>query len=612
MSKQLIIHGQKEFVDEKAKSYILVEPYLEYTEIDKLISNKFECLKHPFPNAESWIEADEYITDLSQRMMKSYGAAISEYAGFRFKEIQWTTVLCEYFRGSLNDIYYRYKKILQLRDRAQQDKSEVYTLGLLSYDHEPALADSMRNIVSGYRKNTYLWSYMASAMGIKVVEPSYVDPVMDGSDKAGLKHVMGRLVRAAIHPSRIIRRIENDRLRIKIIDKKSQVLLYETLLPPEVEKEFCTRSNGLISMINPAEAKRENLRIINRYGFDADARKEFLGNAFQAENEFERIANEFMLLSMPIAYFEASKEMYQRATQIVKTWDLKRIYSSYTSMELMDYCFAIVKTDGTKIYGIQHSGAYGGSLLSPQTEMVFSDAFCSWGWTYKGASYVNSVIKPVKMIRLPKFQKKEIAKKNKILWACNYPVVGNIGRGWDYSDYMKNEMDFIDHLDDEIRNNIVLRIDNGNLFNKKFAQKLQSKYKNIRIESRYDISFSDSARESRYVISDYYGSPDLESLLLGVPVVMFRADGNPVPSPSYMDGTKMLRDLGIFSESAREMAETINKHKGSEDWLLTEDAAKAYSKYLKVFTGLDHKLDEFTINEIYDAWYEEFTDGIQP
>lgn len=606
-----MIHGQKEFVDEEARSYILVEPYLEYTEIDQLISNKFECLKHPFPDAGSWIDADEYITDLSQRMIKSYGAAISKYAGFEFSEIQWTTVLCEYFRGSLNDIYYRFKKILQLRESAQQDEIEVYTLGLLSYDHEPALADSMRNIVSDYRKNAYLWSYMADAMGIKVFEPAYVDPVMDGSDKARQRHFMRRLVRVATHPSKIIRRIKNDRRRIKKLDKKSRVLLYETLLPLDVEEEFCTRSGGLINMIKPAEAKRENLRIINRYGFDADARKEVLGNAFQAENEFERIANEFMLLSMPIAYFEASNEMYKMANEIVKTWDLRRIYSSYTSMELMDYCFAIVRINGTKIYGIQHSGAYGGSSFSPQTEMVFSDVFCSWGWTYKGASYVNSTIKPVKMIRLPKFQKEEIVKKDKILWACNFPLMGNIGRCWDYSDYMKNEMEFIDDLDDEIRNIIVFRIDDSNLFNKKFAEKLHSKYKNIKIESRYDISFSESVRESRFVISDYHGSPDLESLLLGVPVVMFRADGNPVPSPCYMDGTKMLRDLGVFSESAKMMAETINKHKGSEDWLLTDEAGKAYSQYLKVFTGLDHKLDEFTINEIYDTWYEEFADCIK-
>ena len=96
---QLVVCGDKNFIDKNADSYILVEPYLEYTDINKVIKGKFTCLKHPFADKEHAIVADEYITDLSRRMMKAYGNAINEYAGIGFNELQWTTALCEWFRG---------------------------------------------------------------------------------------------------------------------------------------------------------------------------------------------------------------------------------------------------------------------------------------------------------------------------------------------------------------------------------------------------------------------------------------------------------------------------------------------------------------------------------
>lgn len=598
--KQLVLHGQKEFVDSKADSYVLVEPYLEYTEIDQLIEGKLECLKHPFETEEDALAADEYITELSERMIRGYGKAISKYAGFSFNDLQFTTVLCEWFRGCLNDLYYRYKKMAVLKGQ------DIFSLGILNYGHEPALADSMRNIVSDFRKNAYLWSYVADKIGISVVEPAVMDPVMDGSEKKKQMRITRRAVRTVLHPSRVVKHIKNNSLHLKNISSKCAVLLYETILPFDTEAEFCERSDGRMEMIKPEEAKRENLRIIGRHHVDLSLRKKWLAHAFGPKDEFEKIAHHFMLLSLPVAYFEAAKEMYKKAREITKSWNLEKIYSSYTSMELMDYCFALVRVNGTKIYGIQHSGAYGGSELAPRTEMVFSDTWCSWGWEYKGASYVKSRIKPLKMIRLPKYQDNHVAKKDKILWACNCLLAGNIGRGWNYSDYMNREMELIDALSDTVRDKIVLRIDGYNLFNKKFAERVQSKYKNIKIENRYDLPFSDSARESKFVICDYHGSPDLESLLLGVPVVLFRADANTVPGPNYKDSIKELRKLGIYSDSPKELAGTLNKHKGEIAWLDTKEAREAYGKYLKTFTGLEHRLDRFTVREVYDTWFREF------
>ena len=395
-------------------------------------------------------------------------------------------------------------------------------------------------------------------------------------------------------------------MHIKKADRDSEVLLYETLLPIEKEYEFRTRSNNQIDVINPASAKKENLKILNKYAFDPAERSRVLHSCFVCGNEFEKIAHEYMILTMPVAYFEAAGEMMSKAKKIVSSWNFRKIYSSYTSMELMDYCFALARIKGAKIYGIQHSGTYGSSEFAPRTEMVFSDEWCSWGWKYDGADYVKSKIRPIVMIRLPKYEHTTVNKADKILYACNYPLYGNIGRCWDYSECINNEMRFIELLDERIRKKLYLRIDPNNLFNVKFAEQIQKKYKEIKIETRYEISFSDSARQSRFVIDDYFGSPASESLLLGVPVVMFRADRNIAPSPAYEHGIEILREIHIYNDDAKKMAEVLNAHIDEDEWLGTQRAKEGYARYLKTFTGLDHSLDDKTLNEVYETWYKEF------
>lgn len=600
MKKQLIVYPSREMV-EPCDQYYLAEAYLNLDAIHDMIKGKYTVVNYPFQSGEDYMEANKYIVNLANRIIHSYGNKLNQYKNVRLSDRQWTIVLCIWLRHFLFDIYYKYRKLDSIRNE------DVYLIGIDAFPEEKSAVDFTRSCVRSVLKNAYIWTYLAKEMKIENVSGSNVNKKFSfKSEHAGL--LGNRLIQAVRHPDQAVRwlgrkifrsQVVAEETELKNIDSTVQILLVETLLPVGLEEKIALQSGGRVGCLDPYAILNVGWKIVNKYEKNLEQRRTVLESAFIPQTEFEKIAHKAVMEFLPLAYMEAFDEMYAQAVEITKDWNVNRFYSCYTSIELLDYCIALMIPQGIEINLMQHAAAYGGRPAMAIGECMYADNFLSWGWEGLHYDWLRAKVKPVAIVRQPvRATTVKATIKNKILYTPNTGEISDYGQGIVIGDYIGNSLQFIGALDKEIRCQIYIRHDPGDDFNKEFVRRCKEEYPEVNYESRYDKSFTDSALESKYIIADYYGSTHIEALCLGKAFVMFDAVKFSTKNPYFEKHIKSLRDVGIYLEDGLELAKILNHQKDDMSWMYSKDIILICDEYLKAFTRMNQNVEKIWIDEI--------------
>ncbi len=605
--RQILTFPAKRFLDRRVSSYILMDAYLDQTAVHPLIKGKYSAIGFPYKGEQEVLDANEYIVGLVRRMIAVYGEKLNQYHQVQWDNRQWNTVLCVWMHFILFDAYTRYQQLGQLAGQ-----TDVYMLAPGSYDMEPGMADNYRGLIRSQMKNAYMWALIANYMGMEVKAVRGPSAAEDLVEKAKIGWVDPKRVREFVF--RKLKSLAGKGQPIQEavfcnISKENSVLLYETSLPKEIETCFASRSGGVIGRIDGAGMRRESALITGRYAADGKLRKKVFKGVFKPQDAFEQLAEKLVVRCLPTAYLEAFHELYAKAQDITAVWDIKELYTTYTSVELMDFCCALQLKKGLRINVIQHSGVYGGMYPYHIENSMYADRFFTWGWNWGQFDYLDAEICPAAIIRFPQKPEKQIPIKDKILVACNYGQFSDGGGGFYFGEYVHRQMEFLDALTKDVRKTVVLRVDPRDDINLELIRRCRKKYPYVRIENRYEVPYLESMMESRFVVCDYFGSTHLEAMICGKPFVMYQAADITACTKGLKKFQKEFKACGIYADTPKEMAAQLNMHAENDDWLKTSQVKEICRRYQKEFIGVEKDLFSGGDQDIYEKWYHIFMGG---
>lgn len=594
LKKQIITSGLEYLKDNDIDQYILVEDYLKYN----LNCENFYVIGEVY-DAKSYSDAQDYLDKIIYKCIEIWSKSIKRIYDIELTRRQSEMIMYPFLRMELFDLYYRYRKLSSVEIN---NEDYVYINSVKEYKVERYAADSMRNIYMSDEKQAFIWAFVAKSLGIRV---NYLDN-SSFHNEIMVSHIkrLGNIFKRIItRPHLVIdyskRLYDSKNTYIKKPNKNTKVILLDSLLGEKIESEFEKQSKKTILSYSCKPFKTRNRKIIEKYEKDFDLRNTFWECNEDFYDDFLEMVIEYLKNVTPLGYVEAFGELYYDAYYQSQDIDVKKIYGAYSSIEYIDIYEAVLSKKGTKICEIQHSAAYPYGKYKFVYELVHGDVFCTWGWDADEdiIDKYNCEVKKVAMSRLPKRpENNNIQRKGKILLAVNMLSKGEHGEGWNYSNYISRQIQFISKLSYIVRCKLVIRIDTNEKYNMILAKHCKENFPEVRIESRYEKSFSDSLSESELLICDYYGSPHIEAQMLGRKWMMFEASTSYLNMNCLDEFIDKFKKAGIYYEEPEDLAKMLNETRDIEQYL--EKYQGLYDEYLSMFANNDE--------DIYEKWYAEF------
>ncbi len=450
-------------------------------------------------------------------------------------------------------------------------------------------------------QNAYLWVIIARELGIyiKYIEKDW-------------KPLNGGIYNQLSSNDSLYKRIKRiilwkkDEFEISFVTSKAEVLLSSTNFSEYDERLLANKSKGRIRRISIELFRRESNRIIGKYKRNINKREKILNGHFDVRNEFEEIAIRLFIHSAPVTYFEACKELYDKAIRISKKWKYKKIITTQSTVELAAFSFSLAKRKGAEIFGCQHAHQYSVALMTPIGDMMCSDHYITWGWSQKVSIHLGHDLIPIgrstRLYNYPRTRKKD----GKILMVSTTHGPSTIGEGVIYERYLTRELDFLSNLDSSIRSRLVLRVrlkaENGNDI---LAKICRQRFPEITIETELDKSLIESVQESDFAICDYLGTPELDIIMCGTPLVFLHTADLFVLNRKYVELMNKFEKAGIYARSVDQMINIVNKCANSQDWLCNKMVLDLYREYLHEFSGSNLFINEGAKEVVLGKYYDE-------
>lgn len=592
---QFIADPDKYGIDRGTDNYILADESVLRIDNYKVLSNRYSFANNG-QVGEEYIKTQEYISDLSKRIIQHYCEKFNKTLRLDFSQSQWMLIMGEWFNGFLFDAYDCYCRIKNSKGMLFMIRNGGAKSGWM--DQKELGLDEVNS--PKFRGDFYCDIFNALSMDVRSRKIKLLEKI----DKKTVKEKeiwKYRIEWALKNPTGII-----DKIRTKIrknnnsigplrqVDFRGEVLVVQSRMPKETEEYLCKISNNAICFVNGDFFWNHQRSVIRNIKYDFDLREKTI-NGNIGRNEFENILDRLLIKYMPISFLEGMPALYDEAIRLIDKWDYRKIYHSAHYSELFLICCAIMKEKGVVLCDIQHSAVYGGVYCFGFKEYKIWDRFLTWGWKSDHIPYGN--LRPVAISRCPKPAPAGIQSKGKILFAVNAPELNEMGRGWLYSKYTIHQMQFIDNLSDKDRHKLVIRTPAGRELSD-LRNQCEKKYPYIKFEYIQEKTFAESLAESDLLVCDYYGSPHIEALLLGYPFVMFEGAEIIIHNPKLNPFFTRMSELGIYFKSGRDLAKEISKQNDWKEWLNRTEVKELFDVYKKAMTNCDKNIN--------DLWYREF------
>lgn len=587
---QFVVNPNPQYIDKSVEKYIFLNESIYRDENDDFFKGKYRFLKYPMLDEYQYMERKKYIARLSDRVIEHYGKIVNTKFGLHLSVRQWKYYIGIWIEDFLFDAYDRYNKILAI------DTEEIF---IICNDEESVLINQQQfGFINGYDPDfqmqlySKLFSFMGMNVRIKHVSKNK-KRLHRGYEE--FRKWKNRFIIILKDPERIKKKLY-EKYNPEVLTGNTRVLVVESRMPKIMEEHILDQCDGKVEFVGAQYFWQRQNFATNKLVSNYDDRKKFF-TGFSALNEFEKLVDKLLIYFMPITFFEALPIIHEIACTMTKDWSYKKIYHSAHITELFAMCCALMKDKDTEISDIQHSGVYGDLFGFGYKEYRTWDRFLTWGWKNQEPTF--NCIYPVAMSRFPIKAKKNYQVKNKILMVTCMPELCDSGAGWNFDSYISEQKKFIEGLSSDLRKQLVLRL---RVSDKRMSGGLvdwcKKHYPEIRYENMNEIAFVDSVMESKLLVCDYYGTPHLEAMMLGKPVVMF--EGAHVNIHNFAI-KKYLRDMekeGIYKKNGSTLAAEISKHEDLNNWLKGENIKKIIEEYLKEMTSVD--------KDIVGEWVKEF------
>lgn len=245
---------------------------------------------------------------------------------------------------------------------------------------------------------------------------------------------------------------------------------------------------------------------------------------------------------------------------------------------------------GSRLFIAQHGGHYGTGLWNSEEdhEIAIADLYLSWGWTDDKKNIV-----PISSGKLAKAIKKIRADPDgKIMWVTmclpRYAYfMYSIPVGPQYLSYLEDQFAFAQELNEQLRNQIVLRLhpcDFG--WNQK--KRWQQKFPDLTIEDG-SMPFYEQLNRSRLLVTTYNATTYLETFAANYPTVMFWNDKHWELRASAMPYFRTLEEVGILHNTPQSAAVFVEKIAGNPaSWWMSREVQDVREKFVKNYARVSN------------------------
>ena len=279
---------------------------------------------------------------------------------------------------------------------------------------------------------------------------------------------------------------------------------------------------------------------------------------FNPADEEIKLATKLMFKFLPICYLEGFDELNRAVTKL--HWPKKpaSIFTSnsfYTD-ELFKLYTALNCEKGAIYIVGQHGNCYGTNYFfdSPIEEKT-SDKFISWGWSYENK-------------QLPGFIFSNVGKSYKhdpegglllVESLFDRPRINPLDYiSVNYSSYFNTQLQFVSHLNQEIKDAILVRLHSGH---KESGRHDLERWEDFSPNINLDLgksSFKLLVANSRLVVFSYESTGLLELLSQNIPTIVFWTGGFDLINEQAKPYYRLLSECGILHFSPESAAAKVN------------------------------------------------------
>ena len=330
--------------------------------------------------------------------------------------------------------------------------------------------------------------------------------------------------------------------------------------------------------IRPIKALHDNYKL---FGCSINVPVRLRLRAKPVEEQFLNLVSSLLPYYIPVCFVEGYKTLNRLGKRYIsKPAAILSTTEMYYRHESYKHWVAKCSEDGTIVLNLQHGGTYGLSWRSGDSfiERSPSDVFYSWGWKHPTYRLDDSQIEPMPV--LPQFfgGERDVGPNNgsqRILFASDVMrkvlrEFGGISNDPHNRDrYLSNQLSFYEQLPQDVRESLYIRVGESKKSNdmKLYKESWRKKYPSVLFDDR-NVNFSTSLRHSKLFIVDHLSTTWLESLMTGIPTIIFIDKDDYDFTAEFKEIISMLHSVSIFHysiESAVKEVSAIN-HDVSSWW----------------------------------------------
>ena len=564
--KYIDISGNATFLGDETETLSL-----EYAFYERLIRNNpksdIRLLDKLFATEEEYFDFKTYIYPIKDRII----LLLIEFWNKKFNinlSVQQANIFCAlWLNRNISKLYCQFEKVKRV-----SASDDCFTIG---YDTNECI-DSFPNDI----KATLIYGKVFSHLGIPI-EKRPIDKAVQKSFPLYSRIVpfyakkAGRLAKRFINKRRAI-----DIPPVEITGQTETLLLY-TRIRNFVLEDIIKDSNGKVVDIPETWLGREFAGVTDT-PYNPELRHQMFED-FAPQNDFEDFLKETLPELIPSEWVENFTSVYLRAEELASSWNIRKIYSS-AQVGVNVYASALAAVcegKGAEFFNIQHTGAYTAYHGFSYDEQNAFGKLITWGWTSE-KSFGKEI--PIAVGRAPEAIWGYNNKK-RFLYVTNNSstVLGFIGLdGDDIRFYSKEHFNFLDGLSKENRKKIITRlhIQVGDFDDILYRYMKDRRYRDIALEDMNERPIAESIKMSELVICDMISSTHIEAMVMGAPVMFFDGWDVVLKDKKVMDLLGKLKEVGIFFDSPKELAEYLNGISDIEAWWEDNQRQKVIHEYL--------------------------------
>jgi putative transferase (TIGR04331 family) len=312
--------------------------------------------------------------------------------------------------------------------------------------------------------------------------------------------------------------------------------------------------------------------------------REQLDLGFFCENNFEKFVSSMIPNLIPRYYIEGYDVLKKSVKNI--NWPVapKIIFTS--NAVIANDFFKLWSSEkvenGAKLLLGQHGGGYGAMRFNFNElhETSVSDKYITWGWQendstlplpaskLSGVQYGYNPTGSLLMVcmTLPKYSYR----------LYSVPIASQV------EDYINDQLDFVDYLDKDVKNNLVVRLYPSDR-DWKQKQRWEDRYSAVQFDSPKNTMKS-SINDSRLFIGTYNSTTILEVMAFNIPVIMYWNPEHWELRESAEIEYEKLRKVGILHDNPKSAADKVNSIWADVDsWWMEEIVQEAVKDFCHKF-----------------------------